>query len=1178
MLDAAAAATDAITAAAEPAAARENVAPNILAGGRNRKREVGPNERKYKDRYAKSVDKAISRHHRDRPDRPLRDYRAMTDVEKAMELDKVGSLLARLGIADNFSSGGRSTSSVAAAPNNASVSSSSGITIGQSTASCSATSHSLLNQRSQSSSRSLARTGKDDVDDSRTTMGALSSEENMDVGVDDSRTTANCRDAVSTSSSRRGLGEDVDDSRTTMGSPSLQKQSQQDEQHQENQQRVEITGCPSSGHSANHNSTIDDSRTTMGNGNASVTNGANDTTACSSTRIDQSSLVFDFGGGCDGADNGNDDCADNGNDDCAGSVTSTPRADVNHDGARPAHWSDLDTTCESMRTPHNPGPRRRGGTGMKNNNDNNDGEGEMADDSDEIINSPREDEKAEYARGDDVQQTQYQQGITRMEDSHFTCNADAGTVAETQGAISVAQPKLLFEMQTPQFERGSSNKQGDYESEEDSFDEGDKRNNDTSHSGDTTAQSRSLLSNNQGSTPSEVELPRSAIKGRQDNDDEGDRYYRRDVSSQSQSFQSPVVKSSFASSRKRLATTSGKRGADQQRSRINRDRDGFSDNMPNDANDDDDIMGQLDDDDNFGDCPSEQIDSPSQMHCSSIQSPPPEFEAGTPSFLVGASQSPILQCDDDESMNYEQSMEFRRHQSPPLSSSRPHQQLSGRHRKQSSQAMSSQRRDQIASPSFSQQTPAFSDHSNVEQTPEYSQGPPPMDEDKGKPLNYRASSSGWASPNRDMSIDDDNGNSQSDFSPEEQGRLKKTAGGEGARWRDINLPARKGGGARSRKSIMDDTVESVNCTVLPRRDRNRRERGEEYSRDIAPADIHMKIGESYRLDPLRVRRPVGQKKHDRDQSRRRRRASSVDTPHRRRGRSASRSRRGISRSPPTISFPDPLSSFDRRTADKLEVVADWLAEEDFTGEKQKKKSDDDDSVGWYSDDDSKSEDEVIGRGIVISCTLPQIFGVALKLFVTNGVEAKSAKKKRSPLPFGSQSRASTSSTLTGGTLIVLRDKEDLPEWEQVLRERTCYSVMNHATISSAERKRSKIAGKCAGFQVVLTTYDALKAKESSYALDDIGRAIYDDSGSQGGWMTSRSQSNRQSCEHLSVLHQLTWHRVIFMDVLGRQSYTCKPATARFKATIALNAKSRSVSLCFHVHSFSIFSHQIKSHI
>ena len=125
-----AAATAAVAAAVEPAVPvvpsvpatnnvreRENAAPNTLAGGRNnRKREVGPNERTYKDRYAKTVDKAIAEHRRDRPDRPLRDYRAMTDVEKVEELDKVGSLLARLGIADNFSSGGRSTSS--AAPTN----------------------------------------------------------------------------------------------------------------------------------------------------------------------------------------------------------------------------------------------------------------------------------------------------------------------------------------------------------------------------------------------------------------------------------------------------------------------------------------------------------------------------------------------------------------------------------------------------------------------------------------------------------------------------------------------------------------------------------------------------------------------------------------------------------------------------------------------------------------------------------------------------------------------------------------------------------------------------------------------------------------------------------------------------------------------------------------------------
>ena len=866
----------------------------------------------------------------------------------------------------------------------------------------------------------------------------------------------------------------------------------------------------------------------MGDDNGGVTNGPNDTTACSSTRMDQSSVVFDFGnGGSDGVDDVGDDQA-GGRAAAAGSGAPTPVANPGDDGRRMAHWSDLDTTCETMRTPENDGPRRRGGTGRKVNDG--DGSDEDTEDSDEMIDSPREQEG-----GNMMQQQQYQQEVTRMEDSHFTCNADAGTVAETQGAISVARPKLLFEAQTPQFDRS----------------------NDTTRSGDTTAESRALLSSNQVGTPSggygrtpsnrrtsscsPVELPRSAVKGLHGDDDEGDRFYRRNMSSsQSQSFQSPVSRSSFASSRKRLATTSGKRGADQQRSRIYRDEDGIGGSLGNkNANDDDDddIMNQLGDDDSFArECPSEQIDSPSQMHCSSIQSPPSEFGAGTPSFLAEASQSPILQCSDGNSINYEQSMEFRKQQSPPLSTCSSHRPSNRRGMPDSDVASSGG-----DTPTFSQQTPAFSRN-------------PPICEDHD--MSNRQSPADLASPIRDMSLEYDNGRSDYSSEGEEEGRAKTTASG-GARWRAIDVPARGGTGSRGRKSIMDDTVESVNCTVLPRRDRTRRDRGKEYSRDVAPADIHMRQGESYRLDPLRVRRPVGQNK---DHSSRQRRASSVDTPHRRcrRGRSASRSRRGISRSPPTISFPDPLSSFDRRTADKLEVVADWLAEEDLTGTGDKKtKKDDDDSVGWYSDD-SESEEAEVGRGIVVSCTLPQIVGVALKLLLTNGVKAKNIKKRRSPSQFASQSRAAVSSALQGGTLVVLRDKEELPKWEQILRERTCYSVMNHATMSSAERKRSKIAGKCAGFQVVLTTYDALKAKESAYALDEIGRAVYDDSGSQGGWMASRSQSTRQSCEHLSVLHQLTWHRVIFMDVLGRQSYTCKPSTARFKAAIALNAKSRFI--------------------
>ena len=177
-------------------------------------------------------------------------------------------------------------------------------------------------------------------------------------------------------------------------------------------------------------------------------------------------------------------------------------------------------------------------------------------------------------------------------------------------------------------------------------------------------------------------------------------------------------------------------------------------------------------------------------------------------------------------------------------------------------------------------------------------------------------------------------------------------------------------------------------------------------------------------------------------------------------------------------------------------------------------------------------------------------GVTLKLIVTNG--PKSRKSLASP--FGSRSQASMTA-LNGGTLIVLRDKEDLQEWEGALRERTCYSVLNHAAMSSSERKRGKTAGKCAGFQIVITTYDALKSRESSFALDELGRAVQEES-SQGGWMASRSQSRPLSCEHLSILHNLIWHRVVFVDVLGRQSYTAKPTTARYKAALALRSRSR----------------------
>ena len=98
------------------------------------------------------------------------------------------------------------------------------------------------------------------------------------------------------------------------------------------------------------------------------------------------------------------------------------------------------------------------------------------------------------------------------------------------------------------------------------------------------------------------------------------------------------------------------------------------------------------------------------------------------------------------------------------------------------------------------------------------------------------------------------------------------------------------------------------------------------------------------------------------------------------------------------------------------------------------------------------------------------------------------------------------------------------------------------------RKLATTAGKCAGFDVVLTTYDSIKAKEVTVPVDDSGVAILGGnggygggSGDDGGWFTSRASGTQsgaaappRKCVQLSVLHRMSCYRVIFSDVLGRK--------------------------------------------
>jgi hypothetical protein len=106
------------------------------------------------------------------------------------------------------------------------------------------------------------------------------------------------------------------------------------------------------------------------------------------------------------------------------------------------------------------------------------------------------------------------------------------------------------------------------------------------------------------------------------------------------------------------------------------------------------------------------------------------------------------------------------------------------------------------------------------------------------------------------------------------------------------------------------------------------------------------------------------------------------------------------------------------------------------------------------------------------------------------------------------------------------------------------------------------------FLTFCARYDAIKAKEVTVPVDENGRAILDSNtdananDEDGGWLTSRAPGTQsgaaapRKCHQLSVLHRMSWHRLILMDVLGRSGFLTKPGTARAQAAVAINSLSR----------------------
>ena len=98
------------------------------------------------------------------------------------------------------------------------------------------------------------------------------------------------------------------------------------------------------------------------------------------------------------------------------------------------------------------------------------------------------------------------------------------------------------------------------------------------------------------------------------------------------------------------------------------------------------------------------------------------------------------------------------------------------------------------------------------------------------------------------------------------------------------------------------------------------------------------------------------------------------------------------------------------------------------------------------------------------------------------------------------------------------------------------------------------------FDIILTTFDALKSPDTAIAVDEVGKAILGPSRSSEGWYDSRASSQTAAlpmkCKQLSVAHRINFRRVLLVDVLGRKSYLAKTGTARAAAAVALRGETR----------------------
>lgn len=263
-------------------------------------------------------------------------------------------------------------------------------------------------------------------------------------------------------------------------------------------------------------------------------------------------------------------------------------------------------------------------------------------------------------------------------------------------------------------------------------------------------------------------------------------------------------------------------------------------------------------------------------------------------------------------------------------------------------------------------------------------------------------------------------------------------------------------------------------------------------------------------------------------------------------------------------FPDPINTvFSSRTAERLNHVVSWMLSQE---KNHLKPSALQNKTGWENyleekENISFSSNEMSAgaegsKGILLSLSISQIQAVTLK-FLNHSLHSSRGVAY------------ADCSTKSGGVLLVLREKgTSMVTWERLFREKSSLSLLNHSSLSGSARKQLS-PSRIAGFDIVLTTFDVIKAKEKTFTTEPvydspiIENTIMDQGSSmssKGKWLDATSSSGdpikRRSSKQLSCLHGLRWNKVIFVDTLGPQNFSLKINTARAAAGKSLVARSR----------------------